>query len=61
MPIDFVSLIRRNLGRGLLGIWLVGMGIIFWVNPADAGVRNFLNIVMGVILIAAGVCTLLNR
>lgn len=60
MP-QFVDLISRNLGRGLLGLWLIGMGLMYVIAPGDATVRMLCNAVLGGLLIAAGVCTLLGR
>jgi hypothetical protein len=57
----FMQMVSHNLSDSLFGIWLIGMGIVFWVQPGSEGIRAFLNVVLGVILAAAGVCSLFGR
>ena len=57
----FMQLLSHNLSDGLFGIWLIGMGIVYWVNPGSPGILTFLNVVLGVVLAAAGVCSLFGR
>ena len=34
----FMQLLSHNLSDGLFGIWLIGMGIVYWVNPGSPGI-----------------------
>lgn len=47
----------RNLGHMLFGVWLVAMGIVF--SPLKLEFSG-LNVILGLILIGAGVCMLLD-
>lgn len=47
----------RDLGKLLFGVWLLLMGLVPLLNLGSGG----LTVVMGVVLIAAGVCFLLGR
>jgi hypothetical protein len=58
---SFMQLVSRNLGRGLFGLWLIVMGIVFLLEIRSPQVLMALNILLGVLLVGSGVCTLLGR
>jgi hypothetical protein len=53
------SLLGRlgDLGKLLFGVWLLFMGLIPLLKLESAG----MNVIAGIILVAAGVCFLLGR
>jgi hypothetical protein len=50
----------KDVGKLLFGVWLILMGLIL-SNVFGPSVVTTLNVVAGIILIAAGVFTLLGR
>lgn len=47
----------RDLGKLLFGVWLLLMGLIPYLRMESSG----MNVLMGVVLIASGVCFLIGR
>ena len=52
--------VTSNFGDVLFGFWLIGMGLLHYLQPTGGAVYA-VNVIMGVLLIGAGVCTLLGR
>jgi hypothetical protein len=53
--------VPANLSRLLFGLWLVGMGVMDYIRPGSPSLQTLMGIVLGVILVGAGVCTLIGR
>lgn len=49
--------IPANMGRLLFGVWVIGMGAVPLMRMESYGTA----VLLGIILVAAGVCTLLGR
>lgn len=52
--------LRRNLGKLLLGVWLIALGIISGIG-VSGNLYIALQVVLGIVLIAAGVLLLIER
>jgi hypothetical protein len=57
----FMQALSHNLSDGLFGIWLIGMGALHGIQPGSPGILTVSNIILGVVLIGAGICSLLGR
>jgi hypothetical protein len=56
---SFQFAVRKNLGTYLFGLWLVLLGFLSWpqINMIQ---HHWVNIALGILLIVAGVCHLIE-
>jgi hypothetical protein len=57
MKLTTPSALPRNLGKLIFGVWLIAMALVEKFNFGSPGMSVFL----GVVILAAGVCTLLGK
>jgi len=57
----FAVQVPTNLSRYLFGIWLIGMGAVGGIDPRSPTLLTLLGVMLGGILIGAGVLTILGR
>jgi len=56
----YLLMLPRNLGNICFGSWLIGMGLIHYLQPTGGAVYA-INVVMGILLVLTGVCSLIGR
>jgi hypothetical protein len=58
---QYLLRLPHNLSRILFGSWLIGMGLQNWLAINNGSLNSGLTVLLGLLLIAAGVCMLFDH